>query len=281
MNGASEIADRSHSASSGMWLVVGDTVRDRLRAYISAQSTGVMPYIKQELITGLLSWAPSLPGMAARGLAYRLILHADGAPAIEQSVRLRFAENVRLGRNVYLDHGVYLHACPRGITIGADTLVMHGAVLHVYNFRDLPSAGITIGERCIVGELSVIRGQGGVSIGNDVLIAPQVQVLAVDHVMQSARVPIMQQGLTTRGITIEDGVWLGAGAIVTDGVRIGRNAVVGAGAVVTRDIPAGAVAVGVPARVVRMLEDCEPPLEREPSVLRALRDDRRRPARVS
>lgn len=251
---------------------------DRLRAYISTQASGSGSYVKQELVTSLFAWWPSLIGVAARSVAYRLILHADGLPAIEQSVRLRFAENVRLGRGVFLDHGVYLHACPNGIEVGDDTLVMHGSILHVYNFRDLPRAGIRIGKRCIVGEQTVIRGQGGVTIGDDVLIAPQVQILAVDHVVKSSRVPIMRQGLSTRGIVIEDGVWLGAGVVVTDGVRIGRNAVIGAGAVVTKDIPAGVVALGVPARIVRSLDDCDPPDDVAPPILHSIRAERTRAA---
>jgi acetyltransferase-like isoleucine patch superfamily enzyme len=255
-------------------------VRDQLRAYISTQASGPAAYVKQELITSLLGWVPSLPGLAARGLGYRLILRADGAPAIEQSVRLRYVENISLGRNVYIDHGVYLHACPNGIQIGDETLVMHGSILHVYNFRDLPNAGIRIGKRCIVGEQTVIRGQGGVEIGDDVLIAPQVQILAIDHVIHSARVPIMQQGLITRGIVIESGVWLGAGVVVTDGVRIGRNAVIGAGAVVTRDIPTGVVAVGVPARVVKTIADCDPPVDLAPPVLHSIRAERKRAERA-
>lgn len=244
-------------------------MRDQLQAYISTQASGGRAYLRQEVVTALCGWVPSLPGIALRGLAYRLILHAAGPPAIEQGVRLRYTENIRLGRQVYLDAGVYLHACPGGITIGDDTIVMHGTILHVYNFRDLPHAGITIGARCIVGERSVIRGQGGVTLGDDVLIAPHVQILAVNHVTQTARVPIMQQGLSATGIVIEDGVWLGAGAIVTDGVRIGRNAVIGAGAVVTRDVPAGAVALGIPARVVRELPDGEPPVDTTTPLLHA------------
>lgn len=251
-------------------------VLSRLRAYIATQASVGGAYARQELVTGLCSWVPSLPGIALRGLAYRLILKAEGPPAIEGAVRLRYAENIRLGRNVYLDHGTYLHACPGGIAIGDDTLVMHGAVLHVYNFRDLPNAGIAIGARCIVGELSVIRGQGGVTIGDDVLIAPHVQILAVDHVVQTSRVPIIEQGLSTRGIVIEDGAWLGAGVVVTDGVRIGRNAVVGAGAVVTRDIPAGTVAVGIPARVVRTIDDCDPPGDIAPPLLHAVQARKQR-----
>ena len=251
----------------------------QVQAYISTQASSGRAYLQQELVTTLCGAVPSLPGIALRGMAYRAILTADGPPAIEAAVRLRYAENIRLGRNVYLDHGVYLHACPGGIAIGDDTLVMHGVILHVYNFRDLPHAGITIGARCIVGEGSVVRGQGGVTIGNDVLIAPLVQILAVDHVVQTSRVPIIEQGLRTRGIVIEDGAWLGAGAIITDGVRIGRNAVVGAGAVVTRDVPAGTVALGVPARVVRTIADEVPPVDNAPTILHSVQA-RKRPVRL-
>jgi len=64
---------------------------------------------------------------------------------------------------------------------------------------------------------------------------------------------IKNQPLQTKGgILIEDNVWLGFGVIVLSGVRIGKGAVIGAGSVVTDDIPAGAIAVGVPARVVKM-----------------------------
>jgi acetyltransferase-like isoleucine patch superfamily enzyme len=63
----------------------------------------------------------------------------------------------------------------------------------------------------------------------------------------------MDQGITAQGITIEDGCWIGAGAIVLDGVRIGRGSCVGAGAVVTASVPDHALAVGMPARVVRNL----------------------------
>ena len=93
-------------------------------------------------------------------VCYTAILKMDGLAAIENNVRLRFASNIRLGRGVYLDQETYLHACPGGIDIGDDTIVMHGAVLHVYNFRDLPHAKIKIGKNSLVGEYSVIRGQG-------------------------------------------------------------------------------------------------------------------------
>lgn len=227
----------------------------QLQLYISRQATSVQQYLWEQLIQSLFGWLPSVIGIGLRTIAYRSILHMDGAAAIEDGVRIRFANNVRLGRSVYLDNGTYLHACPAGISIGAESYVMKNAILHVYNFRNLPHAGITIGERSLIGESCILRGQGGITIGNDVFLAPLVQMLAVNHVYHDTTQPISHQGITTQGIIVEDGAWIGGGAIILDGVHIGRNAVIGAGAVVTRDVPAYAIAVGNPARIVRNLKD--------------------------
>lgn len=179
----------------------------------------------------------------------------DGLAAIENNVRLRFASNIRLGKNVYLDQGTYLHACPNGIEIGDDTIVMHGAILHVYNFRDIPHSGIKIGRNSLVGEYSIIRGQGGVTIGDRVYTSPFTQIIAVNHVFDDPKRPFVDQGITAEGIVIEDDVWLGAGAVITDGVRVGKGAVVAAGAVVTKDVPPYTVVGGVPARVIKSITE--------------------------
>ncbi len=128
---------------------------------------------------------------------------------------------------------------------------MHGAVLHVYNFRNLPHAFIYIGRDSLIGELNVLRGQGGITIGDRVYTAPLVQILAVNHVFADPTRPIIEQGITAEGIVIEDDAWIGAGAIITDGVHIGRGAVVAAGAVVTQDVLPHTVVGGVPARVLK------------------------------
>jgi acetyltransferase-like isoleucine patch superfamily enzyme len=180
-------------------------------------------------------------------------MQTDGWVAIEKGVRLRFANLIRLGNGVYLDENVYLHACPQGIGIGANTIVMHGAILHVYNFRNLPHAFISIGRDSLIGEYSVIRGQGGVTIGDRVYTSPFTQIIAVNHVFEDPARPFVEQGITAEGIVIEDDVWLGAGAIITDGVHIGKGSVVAAGAVVTKDVPAHTVVAGVPAKPVKEL----------------------------
>ena len=224
-----------------------------LKLYTSRQAASFGRYVLEQTLFLLCGWVPTILGIGLRGIVYRLILKMDGLAAIENGVRLRFASNIRLAHGVYLDQGVYLHACPNGIDIGANTIVMHGAVLHVYNFRDMPQSGIKIGKDSLIGEYSVIRGQGGVVIGDRVYTSPFTQLLAVNHVYDDPDRPFVEQGITAEGIVIEDDVWLGAGAVITDGVRVGKGAVVAAGAVVTKDVDAHTVVGGVPARLLKQI----------------------------
>jgi acetyltransferase-like isoleucine patch superfamily enzyme len=229
------------------------------RLYLKRQASSLGRYALEQTILGLAGWAPTVLGIGLRGILYRLILKMDGWAAVEKDVRLRFADHIRLGHGCYLDERVYLHACPAGIEIGAGTVVMYGSVLHVYNFRDLPHAGIRIGAHSVIGEYNVIRGQGGVRLGDRVFTSPFTQILAVNHVFDDASRSFTEQGITAEGIEIDDDVWLGAGSIVTDGVHIGRGAVVAAGAVVTEDIAPHTVVAGVPARVVRQVDQPSSP----------------------
>jgi acetyltransferase-like isoleucine patch superfamily enzyme len=234
----------------------------QLQLYLSRQASGFGRYWLEQLVILLFGWIPTVIGIGIRGVVYRLILKMDGVAAVESNVRLRFASNIRLGRGVYLDQGSYLHACPGGIELGENSIVMHGAILHVYNFRNMPHSGIKIGRDCLVGEYCVIRGQGGVTIGDRVYTSPFTQIIAVNHVFDDPKRPFVEQGITAEGIVIEDDVWLGAGAVITDGVRVGKGAVVAAGAVVTKDVPPHTVVGGVPARVIKQIDGSSPVPER-------------------
>lgn len=227
----------------------------KISLYLSRQASSPSRYWIEQLLMLTIGWIPTAAGIGLRSLLYRMILKMDGPAAIEKNVRLRFADHIQLGRGSYLDEGVYIHACPGGVTIGKNTLIMHGAILHVYNFRSLPNAGIHIGDDSLIGEYTVIRGQGGVTIGNRVYTSPMTQLIAVNHVFSDPDRPFIDQGITAEGIVIEDDVWLGANAVVTDGVRVGKGAVVAASAVVTKDVPPHTVVAGIPARVIKEVHD--------------------------
>jgi acetyltransferase-like isoleucine patch superfamily enzyme len=229
------------------------TALEALRLYLRTKTSSLPRYFLAEGLQGATGWVPGLIGIGLRGILYKAVLRASGIPLIEDHVRFNRVEDIRLGRGVYIDHGVYLHGGTGGLEIGDNCVIMAGSLLHVFNYRDLDHAGIRIGRRTFIGEGTVIRGQGGVVVGDNVLFGPRVMVLAVEHVITDTTRPIMDQGITAAGIRIEDDSWIGAGAMILDGVTIGRGACIGAGAVVTSDVPPHCVAVGVPARVIRNL----------------------------
>lgn len=247
------VAEERERALSGA-LPAPRQQRRGLGTYVLRQASSPLRYLFEQAIMALGGWIPTVLGIGVRALLYRAILKMDGLAAIENGVRLRYADNIRLGNGSYLDQGVYLHACPAGIEIGEGTYVMHGSILHVYNFRELPHAGIRIGRDSLIGEMNVLRGQGGIVIGDRVYTSPLVQMLAVNHVFDDPAIPMVQQGITAQGIVIEDDVWIGSGAVITDGVRIGKGAVVAAGAVVTQDVAPHTVVGGSPARQIRTID---------------------------
>jgi maltose O-acetyltransferase len=109
----------------------------------------------------------------------------------------------------------------------------------------------TIGAGTFINVGAVILDVARVTIGADVQVGPNVQLLTPTHPLDPA---LRRSGVeAAEPISIGDNAWLGGGVIVCPGVRIGADTVVGAGAVVTRDLPAGVLAVGNPARVIREL----------------------------
>ena len=113
-------------------------------------------------------------------------------------------------------------------------------------------AHLRIGARSFANFGLVALDVASITIGDDVQIGPNVQLLTPTHPVEPE--PRRQKWEAAQPIVIGDNVWLGGGAIVLPGVTIGANTVVGAGSVVTRDLPADVVAVGNPARVVRTLD---------------------------
>ncbi len=108
--------------------------------------------------------------------------------------------------------------------------------------------------------LTVLDG-GGVSIGDDVMIAPNCGIYTAEHPLDAGQ---RASGFEyARPVRIGNGVWLGGGATVCPGVSIGEGSVIGAGSVVTRDIPAGVVAAGSPCRVIRELGESDKLTDRE------------------
>lgn len=110
---------------------------------------------------------------------------------------------------------------------------------------------IKIGSNCGVNAYTIIYGQGGVNIGDNVMIAGNCTLIPANHTFLDTTVPMNIQPQTMRGIKIEDDVWIGTGLRVLDGVTIRKGSVIGAGAVVNKSTDSYGIYVGVPARKIK------------------------------
>lgn len=108
---------------------------------------------------------------------------------------------------------------------------------------------INLGARSFINFGAVLLDVGRITIGADVQIGPNVQLLTPTHPIDPEQRRAKWEA--AEPIAIRDNAWLSGGVIVCPGVTVGENTVVGAGAVVTRDLPANVLAFGNPARVVR------------------------------
>lgn len=102
------------------------------------------------------------------------------------------------------------------------------------------NAMLSIGSYSRVGTNNIIVARESIDIGNYVMIGPNVCIYDHDHVYKTKGI-MRDAGFTTAPVTIEDDVWVGAGAIILKGVTIGSGSIIGAGSVITKDIPQNAI----------------------------------------
>lgn len=150
--------------------------------------------------------------------------------------------------SVFIARNVRLRA-----TDGGSGLLGHLVAIDRFADITVKCGVLDIGARSYVGQFSVICARKSITIGTDCLIAEHVSIRDQDHGFGVGLITSKASYITSP-ISIGDNVWIGAKTTVTKGVTIGDNSVIGANSVVTCDIPANSVAVGVPARVIRLIE---------------------------
>lgn len=181
-----------------------------------------------------------------RGFIIPLKRHGDGEVFIESLCEIKNPHWVSVGGNNLFQRGsVILADSPNSIFIGKESCICRYSVVQ--------SVGgfIRIGNRTQIGDFCNLYGQGGLTIGNDVMIASCVQVVPNQHTYNDLSRTIRENPEKSYGIVIEDDVWIGTNVAILDGVKIGRGAIIGAGSVVSRDVAAFSIVAGVPAREIK------------------------------
>ena len=109
---------------------------------------------------------------------------------------------------------------------------------------------ISVGENVFINQNCTFMDRGGIVIDDKVLIAPRVNLITINHMIEPSR----RRDVYSKPIHICKNVWIGTGATITQGVTIGENSIIAAGAVVTKDIPPNVIAAGIPAKVIRKID---------------------------
>lgn len=142
-----------------------------------------------------------------------------------------------------------------GVTLGRNfKLGAYSRMIASGSISDL-GKGIKIGDNVGIGEFAYIGGAGGVVIGSDCIIGQYLSVHPENHVFSDPNRLIRHQGVTRQGIDIGPGCWIGAKVTILDGIHIGKGSVIAAGSVVTSSFPDRSVIGGVPARLIKSLDD--------------------------
>lgn len=109
----------------------------------------------------------------------------------------------------------------------------------------------TIGKNCMIQQCCTFFDRGGITIGNNVAIAPKVNLITLNH----DYAPDNRDATYCKPIILEDNVWVGINTTILPGVVVGKNAVIAAGSIVTKDVPPNTIVGGNPARVLKKIEE--------------------------
>lgn len=157
-----------------------------------------------------------------------------------------FHPNIKIGKNVRIGKSVGIEILYGGkVIIGNNTEILDGCKIWTYGGE------ISIGDDCSINPHTLIYGNGGCTIGDNVLIAANSMIVPANHKFSSKNQLIRQQGMSEKGILIEDDVWIAHSCTILDGVKIGEGAVIAANSVVNKNIQEYTINAGTPARLIK------------------------------
>lgn len=189
-----------------------------------------------------------------RGLFYKMRFgQSKGLLFIGRGVSIRQPGRIQVGKNFKAEDYCEIQGLGKTMKFGDNVTIGRFAMIRPAGYYlGEPGEGLIVGDNSAIGAMCYLGPSGKITIGNNVMLGPNVSMSAENHVFDNPEATIKSQGVVRKGITIADDVWIGTGALIMDGVTIGQCSVIAAGAVVTKDVPPYSVAGGVPAKVIKM-----------------------------
>lgn len=190
-----------------------------------------------------------------RGFLLRLFLKkSKGFLWVGKRVTVTHGRLINCGKNVKFEDYSEIHGLSKdGLFFGDNVTISRGVMIRPSSYYggDL-GEGLLIGENSSIGPLGYIGCSGKIKIGKNVMFGPKCSLFAENHVFSDVTSEIKNQGVSNKGIVVEDDCWIGSGVTILDGVTIGRGSVIGAGTLVTKNVPSGSVIIDKRSKVMRL-----------------------------
>ena len=183
-------------------------------------------------------------------IKFKLFISAKGIVFCGKNVELLHKSLISRQGTLIIESNVFIDAFSfKGIYFGENATIKRNASIICSGVLRYKGIGLSVGSNSAIGSYNFINANGGVTIGNDVIIGPYVFIFSANHNFLSTGRLIRLQGESYNEVIIGNNCWIGAGSIILPGVNIGENCIIGAGSVVTKNIPANSVAFGNPAKI--------------------------------
>jgi acetyltransferase-like isoleucine patch superfamily enzyme len=192
-----------------------------------------------------------------RGLFLKPFLKkSSGLIFLGSNVKVRHGYQLLAGKNLILEDNVSINALSfNGITLGDHVSIARDSILFCTGIIAQKGTGIIIGNRTGISARAYLAGQGGITIGEYVIMGPNVQIFSENHAFDDINKNIKDQGVIKQAVKIGNNCWIGGGATILAGVTLGNGCVVAAGSVVNKSFPENTVIGGIPAKAIKNRAD--------------------------
>lgn len=184
---------------------------------------------------------------------------SSGVLFLGSNVTLRHPQFIKIGRGNILEDFVFIDALSTdGVNLGNNVKIAKHTTIECTGVIRNIGKGLIIGSNSAIGAYSYIGAQGGIKIGENVIMGPRVNFHSENHNYNDLNIPIRLQGESRKGIVVEDDCWVGAGSVFLDGSYVEKGCVIAAGSVVKAHFPPFSIIGGVPAKIIKSRGKIEP-----------------------